>query len=440
MSESIPVTFTENTERNEVHSLPESRLYELISAIGNHEGKALLLLSLAHQPENSYFSQIELHNLLQNLPGADDVYLGKDTNKMGWCKNSLEPIGMVAKADYGPILRFGISEEGKELGVPLAALLLDFSHRHKISLFDLFGATVSTGGKRSPEVRIKIIEELLTSPNGANLEDLVQATGVTDQVTIGKQLRKMSVAGLLNYDDWDESKSIVTFSLIDEDYKPKRSSLWRKLVIECLESTESPDRSEIINYIRTNAPQDELEGKSDSDLSKVTSSTIFSLEKHGIIKSSENRKRYNGIVRVSLSEDQARMWSELLNSLHLFTSQEPKLIEDLNLRAKKILIDQEFIKNALNSAAEASPYAQNGSQKSVAGLILRTFVETGDNQPQSVRDIVEGIKEVTGRTLSHNGVQRVLKGLIEKGRVVEKKEKTLVYSLVGEEKDSTSRD
>lgn len=422
-------------EENEIEALPEHRLYELISAIGNHEGKALLLLSLSNQPENSYFSQHELHGLLQNLPGGDKAYLGKATNKMGWCKLTLEPIGMVAKADFGPILKFGISDEGREYGVPLASLLLEFSQKHKIALYDLFGATVSTGGKRSPEVRIKIIEELLTSPNGASLDDLVQATGVTNQVTIGKQLRKMSVAGLLNYDDWDESKTTVKYSLARRNAASNRPSIWKKLIIECLEVNNFAERSDIINYLKENVSKELLESKSDAELSTLVSMSIYSLEKQGIVNYSENKKRSNGLVKVSLSDEQAKMWNELLNSLHLYSSQEPSFINGLNTLSKKILIDPNFIQDALNRAAEASPYAQNGSEKSVANLILKTLILSGDNQAKSVRDIVENIKDVTDRTLSHAAVLNVLKDLVKRQKITEKKEKTLTYSLV--EKDKT---
>jgi len=406
--------------------LTEAMLGNLLAAVGNHEGKALLLLAMGTGTAvDRYYSQGELHDLISELPGSGSAYLGSRMNQMSWCKSSLAPIGMVAKADYAMPLSFGITPEGRELGVPFAAMLIDFSDKHSVALVELFGSTTSRSELRSPLLRMKLVEELLTHPEGANLRDLVAATGTASQVVIEKHLRKLDIAGLLKYRDTDVAKHEPSYRLVHKDYQPQDRGFWATSTVEFLRSRDAATLDEIVDHWYSEQPLGPPSERERSNVAEKLRYCLYGLDTRGLV-TTVNAKRAHQRGRISLDEHQEAMWTDLHNLLAKFRSQDQPYISTLQRRAQELLREPGTIARALNRAAESSAFSRNDSKKDLTGLVLASLVES--QQPLSVRDIVKVASEKQGRTVSHSGIVVILNKLVNQGAAGVRKNKVLKYS------------
>ena len=81
-----------------------------------------------------------------------------------YCRDSLMPIGMVAK-DVNLLngkIGYILTPEGRKYGIPVSTFSLDWEFQNDTSLFSVLGATCSNTGERAPLRRIKLLEELTT--------------------------------------------------------------------------------------------------------------------------------------------------------------------------------------------------------------------------------------------------------------------------------------
>src|SRR6266571_3393052 len=87
----------------------DQELGNLLAAVGNHEGKALLLARMQWGQE---YGTIDLAALVKPVQG--EGYTKPVPFK--WCGQSLAPIGLVAKGDGS---YYGITEKGETVGKAL---------------------------------------------------------------------------------------------------------------------------------------------------------------------------------------------------------------------------------------------------------------------------------------------------------------------------------
>ena len=116
----------------------------LISAIGNHEAKALTLLAMK---DGAIYNKHELSARIRELQGRNPIWRQSYSLPFDYCAHSLSPIGLVTREILSPNLSaygYQISEYGRRVGIPFAGLLLDFSDQNNISLERLFASTASS--------------------------------------------------------------------------------------------------------------------------------------------------------------------------------------------------------------------------------------------------------------------------------------------------------
>lgn len=421
---------TQTTERLQpIEQTSDKRLGGLLAGFGNHEGKAMLVLALGRADDGEFFGKSALHRLISRLPGADQSYVGDLSNQMAWCKNSLEPIGMVAKADFGETLQFAISNEGREQGVPIAALLLDFADHHDVALVDLFGATQSRHDLRAPAVRFNLIQELLTNPSGSKFSDLVEATGVTEASAVSNHLRSMANVNLIQYDEWDQGSDEIRYRF-NRNYSTRETpkSTIRKVFHDFAKTNTSFTLDELVEYYKGVVDDKEIQSLSQPELKKIIHDNITKyLLNNGSLR--QLTGKHNGIeaVRVKLDSHQENLWTELVSSLEKFKDGNPEYLAHLNHRAAEILADPDFITRALDRAAEHSPLLQNGTEKNIGTLVIASMHEDG---PMSVRDLIAKVTERRGRDVSVYGIRTILRSLIAQKRVTVTKDKVQRYSLL----------
>src|SRR3989344_5311749 len=125
--------------------LSDEELGNLISAVGNHEAKAITLGLML--PGNTY-SAYQLYKGIIGLQGEDMGWNISDRVPFGYCQSTLYPIGLVAQELIDPDLKtvgFMKTSRGRNEGDALAGLTLDFSLRYpEFSLQDFFGNTASS--------------------------------------------------------------------------------------------------------------------------------------------------------------------------------------------------------------------------------------------------------------------------------------------------------
>ncbi len=413
--------------------LDEQRMGDYLAGVGNHEGKALLLLALNQADNDKFHTRGQLHELLKELPGSKNAYLGNRGNQVNWCQRSLAPIGFVAREEYDGADRFAITDEGREIGVPLAGLLLDFSERHKVPLVELFGSSISNGKMRSPIIRLRMVRELLTHPNGANLAEMVDSTEVADQVVIEKHLRKLAVVGLIEYNDWDNAVDEQRVALLDKSFEPNSQATWQSLIVERLKAEDSVSFDDLISYCSQKQPESDAQ-LDDAAVAIKVSITLYRLRERGKVSPPSGQLKDQALP-VRFTSGQEQVWTELLNLLEAFMDRDPELIERGNTLAKHILNEPDIITNLLNRSAEAAANTKNDTGKDLGTLVMRVLANA--QAPLSVRDLVTGVSEVQGRTYSHYAVSRIAKKISGAGAIIEEKDKVLRYRLRNPQSTST---
>lgn len=409
--------------------MAEVHLAELISATGNHEGKALLMLAMGlHGGGIEGHGQAETHRLMANLPGADGAKLGNKTSQFTWCDGSLIPAGLVTETQQQP-RRVAPTKEGIEIGVPLAAMLLDFSDRYDVDLAQLFGGRASASEVRSPQLRIKILEELLSNPAGTtHLSNLVAVSGAADQVVIEKHLRKLNDAGLLQYNDWDKAVNTSRYMLEDQYYQPRADlSSVTAACLEYLRTHEEATIDSLIEYCLQTIPGSNLK----SVRPKIAQS-IHRFKKNGAIAVLEGRTA-NQLLDVTFTLEQETLWSELLNKLEEFRSQDDKLLTKYRQMGQDFLEYPEKVSRAIQRYTERSVRLTNNLSSLVIAAV-NDEASTG-----SVRNTVHLVSRKHGAAVSHYGVLRIMNELVEQGQLKLVEDKVQRYEPVAVEPDVTSK-
>ncbi len=171
--------------------VPQQQLSDLLSGIGNHDGKAVL--GLAMEPGEVY-GYGDLWRLVSDH-SETGLQFSSRTSAMAWCKQSLAPTGVVERANEKP-LQFSLTEIGQELGQPLAGLLLPLAEQYSIPLTRLWGERMSRTTVRSPLVRLAISSCLLESETALTPEKIAEQTELCSRV-VQRQADAMTRDGLI---------------------------------------------------------------------------------------------------------------------------------------------------------------------------------------------------------------------------------------------------
>jgi hypothetical protein len=346
-------------------------------------------------------------------------------NQMNWCNGSLEPNGLVVRAesDRSPT-QVAISEKGRAQGLPLAGLLLDFSEVYEIPLNAVFGGTASRYGLRSPLIRYRLIGKLLTHSKGTTLQALVESSGAAAQPIIQKHLRKLSVAGLVEYNDWDEGVNQTRYRLVDRGYEPQsRATPWLAQAVKRLRQTETVTIDEFVAHYRSKLPR-ETSGLSRDQISRQTVSKLFHLVKRGVVDKPEGRSA-NQTVPVRLTKEQAEMWTDLIGRLKSFRLQEPEALDQYGQLAYDLLRYPGHVASLLNRSAEASALARTDTKKDLSTAVLSVLVTSG---PLNMRNLVAEVSRQQGRTYSGWGIASVARELAGQGVVEVTEDRVLSYA------------
>lgn len=412
--------------------MTSERLGELISAIGNHEGKALLMLAM--QP-GAIYKQSELHHLVTDLPGASDAYVGSHRNQIDYCKKSIEPIGMVAKADFGDVLRFGITESGEEVGKPLAAFLLEIGEQYGVSLESMFGATRGKNNE-GPFVRYLVVEELLTVSDGLNMSKFANEFGFSRDV-MSEHLRKMHIEGLISFRPWIDGEDNIIYSSGAAKYDLKQpGNKPSEVLLSAVNYVNSKGEATFDEIVDHCLGGRELE---ESELRQFRHNLATAL-KGSSDKGALVRKEYNRVGADNIAfmnKEQTKFWMEVITGLEKIKELNPEFLKKYREKGVEILSKPKKVKSALNRAAQRSPFLQNGDEKDTGILIMRAI---GQGE-LSVRQLCELVSEMDGgRAFAVDSVRRVVCELRDEGKLDEIQSNPLRYKQPRDYLQATSTD
>lgn len=415
--------------------LTDQEIGNLISAVGNHEAKAITLLAIR---DGRIYSSGDLHRAVLSAQGEKVVWRMHNTLPFDYCSQSLAPIGLVVRGLVNPDFPdspwgYQLTDDGKSKGIPLCGLLLDWSRKHDVSLMQLFGSTSSPsslketfktkeGGeiefrKRAPITILKILYELITSPNLP-----VRTVDVANRISeyggfVGRWLEHLARAGLIQYQATEANAPFSAYKLASSlppgelPIYSEGSRLLTHAVFSILK--EYPDSYLTIQDIHKRLPQalkEHLGGSERTHPSRI-SGTLALLR----------RNRYTEIKKfsadlqseINLTDDQRIILTGLLEIIDRFQDQDPEIIERGEQLAGEIINDPLTVSALLRKAKEASPFANKSPILETKELIRYLISSHPGITNKGIQDLLEG----EDKKLSYGRVAHLTMVLLGEGSI-----------------------
>ncbi|MBI2613231.1 MAG: hypothetical protein HYW62_00445 [Candidatus Levybacteria bacterium] len=382
--------------------LSDEQLGNLISAVGNLEGKAITLLLME---QGRIYSK---GNLYHKFMGAQEERIGWKPDRaipFQYCQFSLLPIGLVALGEKDHDLKtwgYGVTPYGEEEGIPLAGLLLDFSEKHpEFSLSQVFGSTNSPSQpkniqtpegetefkSRSPILRLKIFRKLIAAKLPIRESDLASTIGENAGM-IGRHLALLADSHIISYESIRKDQPQSFYALSSE--KPNERLTQHSAFSSLTEKVYSfflnlgPSKQITLEDITDSliAANSEM-GKLNKQALKRRISTICSYlaKQHYLVQG----KFKEGLEsEITLSDTQKATLLELVALINRFQGQEPEILEEGRRKAMKIIHNPHRVSHLLRKAKESSGRANKLSQGEGADFVLSLIKE---HPGASVEDI-----------------------------------------------------
>jgi hypothetical protein len=441
--------------------LNDARLGDLLAAIGNHEGKALLLALMSN---GQAYTKPELHSLAMEAQGEQKSWKTNHTVQFDWCKYSLHPIGLVALEvidDQANTLGYMKTEYGERIGTAFAGHLLAFSERHpETSLYKLFGSTASaksnksseideienTKINRSPLTSYRIFQKLLASNDPLRETDIVVSLN-EKYPNEYKQIKtsvlkchipRLTKSGLVNFDSKNEYKPYSIYYLPSEhpqgDPQPTRKT-GLKIINKIYELIKkNPDTKftipEFIEVFLENSP--EYNKATKKTLNTEITRALNHLSKEGYLaKGKFHRKNQS---EVSLSDTQRETLADLVTIIDRFSVLNEEYIQHGIRLASEITTDPERVAILMEKAKEASPNVRQ-SDKNETILLIKSVIK---DRFYSARDIQKVLEDKYNKPLTLASIQRIMKEVPnEFGLKIEKKNNVNHYFIESEKQEET---
>lgn len=368
--------------------MSDGELGNVVSAICNNEAKAMTLLAIWKGV--GVLDRKGLRSQVLNLQGENPGWRIDGSDLFSYCSQSLSQIGLVAKEFLNPDLStwgYALTDYGREIGVPLAGLMLDFSERHNIFLNKLFGATSSRSPlstqvgeeeaefkKRSPITTLKIIYEIVTSPSlPVRDKDILDAVGERHN-SVGRALNRLKELGLIQYEGIKANKRYSSYKFsgnFPEGELPayKMQKTLTHLIFNVLQA--SPNQYLTSEDIYNALPEDIKDNWDKESLFSDISSISFYLTKNNY---AEVEKFHQGLQsEVSISEGQRVILTELLKITDGVQNKDKKILEKGRRFAEEIAADPQRAAKLMERAKEASPYFNKRSRDETEKDILSSL-------------------------------------------------------------------
>lgn len=197
----------------ETIEITEGRLGSLYAALGNNEAKAITFLAM--KPGVVYDDADILTEVRRAQGNTQKGWRMGNEGPFHYLQKSFAPVGLVAQEvidsqenSYGYVR----TEWGNAMGTAFAGKMLQLSHNSPdVSLYDLFGSTVSTAPptdpgeelkKRSPLNRIYLYRALLGSGDQSlHMKDVAGKMGEEDVTLVHRHIKDLARLGIVSLEN-----------------------------------------------------------------------------------------------------------------------------------------------------------------------------------------------------------------------------------------------
>jgi len=418
-------------QRHTEGELPEVKIFDLLSSVGNGEHKALELIVMG-KGMKTYSKRGLWHEVMNNQTKNKrwnmDIGLPFDH-----CQYSLSPIGLVTRETLrsdDTAWGYGITEYGIKTGIPFAGLLLKWSYEHpEHSLYKMFGATTSSSvkdertfeKKRAPETRHRIFRELATSQNDRiRLTDIANAIN-EDNNLISVHLSSLRKNGIITYDVTEAGKPFLYYRkktiVPDKEQEPYMHQKTLSAAVYDLLTHEYLSREEVVNLVINKYPRyGDLERES---LSGDVGKTLSHFATQGYLERKKFSKDFQS--QVTLSGQQRETIASLVTLIDNFKNGDKQTIDKGREFAKQVASDPNLFSELMLKAKEASPNANNTNREEMNRILLSVLQ---DHPNSTINQLMQILEEDYDKRLTHTGVHKNLSRLAEKDLIISEKTKS----------------
>lgn len=426
-------------QRHTEGELPEGKIFDLLSSIGNGENKALELIAMKR---GVTYSSYALYQEVMDHQVKNGGWKMHHTTPFGHCRDSLSPIGLVTKEALRPndsAWGYEITEYGIKTGVPFAGLLLKWSYEHPDhSLHKMFGAANSSSikeeqtleKKRAQETRYKIFWEIATNPsNRIRLKDIADAIN-EESVFTSRHIESLSRNGIISYETTDKGKSYSYFrlkgSVVSDEIKQYRHEKILSDNIYSLLTQEYLSVEEIADSLVKQYPEPEYENLNKKYISGRVARVLSYFEKQGYV---ERKKFGHGFhSEITLSDEQKKIIVDFVNLIDKFKNGDRETIDEGRRFAQRVVNDPNLFSELMLKAKEASPRANMTSKDDLQSHIVSILQDHPDS---TVNQITQRLEEEYDKKILKISVSRFLRNLSKKGGIAFKETKSgNVYQVV----------
>lgn len=425
------------TQESEFSPEREKRVFDILSAMGNDERKALLLIAM---PEGVAQSRTQLHRRVLELQGDYPVWHPYPVSIFSFCQDSLEPIGLVAKAIPGneQVSRLYVKTElGLNEGEAIAGAVLKYSESpNSVALQKLLGRTSKREEhkNRSPRNTLLLIAELLTNPNSGVSMSLIDEAADTSAVDT---IQRLDRAGLLEYIATAPGQAYITYrrgSNFESRINHRVSvsplpELVSDAVRMILEREESLDSDLLLSQLT-----DKVQPKSSEEkdaLNYAVQTTLQRLSKKGIIQVAgvlSSHKKSS----ITLKPVYAPALASLIDDVYSVINKDEQNTAELRRYAHQVANQPERVKLLFARGLEASPFTNRRSRAELGRKVL-TIIESGGH-PISIKQLALELENQHSIILTKKSVGQIAKHLHKNGKVeVEVNKKQTYYRPLEEQ-------
>jgi DNA-binding transcriptional ArsR family regulator len=380
--------------------ISDEELGNLVSAIGNHEAKAIIFGLMV--PTTAY-----------GVSDSHKMVMDAQVQSLGWVIDRRAPFQFMEDS----FVPNGLAQE-------VAGLLLDFSLRYpQTSLRDLFGSThlsvKSLEGqelkKRAPTTSRKILRALVASPLPTSAVAIARAIGEYEDTgnIVPRHLSDLSEKHIIVYSARDSSGPFSLYSL-NPDHPaenppahPKVPTVgqfvWNKIQETPNKQWTSKELAKL--YIGEYPDKKFASSKTVPDYMKSVLSFLIKtgyLRKEGVPSS------------ITMSNEQRNMLLDLLSVLDKFQNQDQESLLFGKKRLREILSDPTLVSSLLRKAKEHSPDANSvPSEESLAQIL--TIIRGHPNITQA--EVRQQLADIQGRTLKIRRTYELLNSLVRSGEI-----------------------
>ena len=415
--------------------LSDEQMGNLLSAVGNHEAKAITLLLM--KDGNAHGMRM-LHKEFLDSQGAGRVWEVNPSVPYKYSSDSFLQNDLVteeAMLTVPPSYGYKITDSGKEIAVPLSGLMLDFSDRHNIPLSEILGPTRSGSleqttqteegkevrfKKRAPLTTLKLIKELLkTSSFPLREADIVKLTG-EEKDAILSGLTRLSKLNLIQFTSKKVNVPFVSYKLStnsqDDNFEreipvPKGRKI-TLIIFDILKKNK--DKFLTLEEIFDRIPfENKAKIKSNNKQNAHISEALSFLAKHNLaeVKDFHSKKQ----SEICLNDNQRKILEEFYEIINKIQSKDRIVLEKGRKLANDIIGNSGRVSALLRRAKESSSNAYQSSKiPSQESIVSFIFSHPGSTN----EDLTKMLMEKLGRKFSKSYVRSLTTSLEREGFIV----------------------